>query len=97
MDSHPPLLILFCRDQIVLVTMRPAVIRSLIQLILVMHHYHNSGIRIPVVIWQLFAVMCLCCRAAHASDYESTLRFDSQDMLVGGGKNGPGCFGCHIT
>jgi hypothetical protein len=42
-------------------------------------------------------VSCLSCHGAHATDYESMLRFDYSTMLAGGGAATGGCFACHTT
>jgi len=41
-------------------------------------------------------VMCLSCHRAHGSPYKDMLRWDYDEMLVGGGDgDGEGCFKCH--
>ncbi|MEJ2032933.1 MAG: cytochrome c3 family protein, partial [Deltaproteobacteria bacterium] len=40
-------------------------------------------------------VMCLSCHMAHASPYDSLLRFDYTKMVAGRGNGGTGCLVCH--
>jgi hypothetical protein len=40
-------------------------------------------------------VMCLSCHTAHASRYESMLRFNYYDMIAGDPSSSGGCFVCH--